>query len=857
MSGSIFLESSEISVIEAAGMVQVAIVRTGDLSRATTIEYGTNAGSALSGTDFTELDGFITMAAGQSRVVVNIPIINDSLGESTEGFNFSLVNVSSGSLLFPRTERINILDDETPAQETAIPELVSDYDVEFSTVTDGLGQPIAIEFSPGNSSIAYVASKTGIITAVDITTGQNLGTVLDISTKVNDAADRGLMDIALDPNFPSKPYIYAFYVVDPADAAGHTGSAGLDGDGNRFAYVVRYTANASNGYLSVVPGSEKILVGGGGDSLADISGGGALNFTEPVHSGEQSSAIDPSTGGFKQDYIKVDSLSHAGGSLVFGPDGALYVTTGDGTSFDYADPRTSEVQSIGSLSGKVLRIDPMTGRGFADNPFAEPDLNSNQSKVYQLGLRNPFAAAFDQDGHLILSETGWFSYEEINTGGPGANFGWPYFEGGDNGALARTPIYETSSGASAFYQGVANGSILVTAPVRAFSHANADPGFQIQAIVGANSVYSGDKYPAEFFNSYFFADVVEGEIYAVDINNPQNVKYLATSPTGFAPVHYKMGPDGYLYYADLVTGSIGRLLISSNSTLYQDDAASVQELYGETKRDVFVIDDVSANYLEDATANGLGVVVYSGGKYDILFGFDEIRFKDKTIFVDDIPGASIRGSSGNDSITLSHSARGQPQATNLADIIKARGGNDRVNAGDGNDTISGGSGNDKLRGGDGNDFISGGKGTDFIDGGAGKDTLVCDSGNDDVHGGAGNDIFYVGAGQDRLFGDDGADQFLFSSAASGIARIADFEAGKDLIVLDSARFTEFTGHQGTLDDAAFVQGPFADAAERRIAYDPGSGKLIYDSNGDASGGAVQIATLGQHLDLTHSDFLII
>ena len=89
--------------------------------------------------------------------------------------------------------------------------------------------------------------------------------------------------------------------------------------------------------------------------------------------------------------------SHAGGSLAFGPDGALYVSIGDGASFNATDPRTVSVQNIDSLSGKILRIDPSTGLGLPDNPFVVPgdDLSDNHSKVYQLGLRNPFSMGFD------------------------------------------------------------------------------------------------------------------------------------------------------------------------------------------------------------------------------------------------------------------------------------------------------------------------------------------------------------------------------------------------------------------------------------------------------------------------------
>ena len=175
-------------------------------------------------------------------------------------------------------------------------------------------------------------------------------------------------------------------------------------------------------------------------------------------------------------------------------DGALYVSIGDGTSFNTTDPRTVSVQNIDSLSGKILRIDPLTGLGLPDNPFVEPgdDLSANHSKVYQLGLRNPFSMGFAQDGRLFISNTGWYSWEEIESGHAGANFGWPYFEGGDNGVLLPAPGYQNLPSdaarnlpsAAAFYTAVANGTITITPAYRAFAHERERAGFSARGYRG-------------------------------------------------------------------------------------------------------------------------------------------------------------------------------------------------------------------------------------------------------------------------------------------------------------------------------------------------------------------------------------
>ena len=407
----------------------------------------------------------------------------------------------------------------------------------------------------------------------------------------------------MHPDFATNHYVYAFYVVDPADSALQTGNAGLDGGGNRYSHVVRFTADPATGFTTALPGSEVILVGGAGTSLASISGNGAIDSTLVTNFGLRASDVDAVTGDYVQDYLKVDSSSHAGGSLAFGPDGALYISVGDGTSFDAADPRTISVQSVDALAGKILRVDPLTGDGLADNPFHVPgqSLDLNESKVWQLGLRNPYAIAFDQDGNLFISETGWFTHEEINKGGAGANFGWPFFEGGD-GTSSRAPIYENFPEALAFYAAVQAGQIVVTPSFRAFAHASGAPGFQVQAIVGSNSIQSpSGVYPTEFANDYFFTDISNGELYAVDTLDRQDVKFLGFTPAGFGPVHMKQGPDGYVYYADLLTGSIGRFLITADPV--NSAPIAVNDLFNAIVGKTLVVNGLNGVLANDTDAD--------------------------------------------------------------------------------------------------------------------------------------------------------------------------------------------------------------------------------------------------------------
>lgn len=377
MTGRVFLDANEYSVGEREPFVAITIKRDGDTSGAVTVTYATNVGTATAGSDYTSKTGTVTIPAGQTSVSLHIPILNDNLSEPTERFSLSLINVDSGVLLFPRTTNVSILDDENPVEPPANPPQTSPFQVSRVDAVTGLTDPMQVQWV--NSNIALVSEKAGVIKVVDFSTGQVKSTLLDIRNKVNNDADRGLLDIELHPDLANNPYLYAYYVVDPPDA-GASGNAGRDGLGNRYAHLVRYTLNLDGATPTIVSGSEKVMLGAAGTSLADISGGGLLDYTDPVHRNARASDVD-ANGNYKQDYVKVDSRSHAGGAIEFGPDGALYVSTGDGTSYNYADPRTVSVQNVNSLSGKILRIDPMTGKGYDDNPYATTNLDANASKV--------------------------------------------------------------------------------------------------------------------------------------------------------------------------------------------------------------------------------------------------------------------------------------------------------------------------------------------------------------------------------------------------------------------------------------------------------------------------------------------
>jgi hypothetical protein len=379
--------------------------------------------------------------------------------------------------------------------------------------------------------------------------GQLLPTpFIDISSRVNFVQDRGLLGVAVHPNFPATPYVYVSYTYDPPETLSRSGLAGPDGSGNRVARVTRFTADASTGFNTAVPGSEVVLVG---------TNSTWANISRPDRDSTDDISIPPSGGmnGEMRDILIADSRSHTVGNIVFGPDGKLYVTNGDGTSFGRVDPRTVRVQSIDSLSGKLLRIDPITGEGLPDNPFYNGDPGANRSRVYDYGMRNPFRFAFHPtSGVPYIGDVGWNTWEEIDRG-VGQNFGWPYYEGG-NGTNQQTGGYRDLPEAQAFY---ASGAT-ATPPLWARSHSAGGV-----AII-AGDFYTGTIYPTSYRNALFFSDFGDNQLRVLRLNGDGSLNSVAPLNLNVGGVvEMSMGRDGYLYYVDLENARVGRLLFTPAS----------------------------------------------------------------------------------------------------------------------------------------------------------------------------------------------------------------------------------------------------------------------------------------------------
>ena len=460
-------------------------------------------------------------------------------------------------------------------------------------VIGGLIQPTTFAWSP-NGNLMFIAEKGGVV-RVSNDVGVLLNTTpplppgsrglqstpfIDISSQVNNVADRGLLGLAVDPFFgqnQGRDYVYLLFTYDPPETQGQSGLAGPDQAGNRPARLIRVTANPATNYTTAIPNSEVILLGKNSlwqytsrpdtdstDNFSTLPSGivNGSTITAPAaliedadasNIGRDYAATDTNfdRNNNIRDYLAGDSQSHTIGQVHFGLDGALYVTVGDGTSYNGVDPRAIRAQDVDNLSGKLLRINPLTGQGLADNPFYNGDLDSNRSKVWSYGLRNSFRFTVQpKTGNLYLGEVGWNNWEELNVATRGANLGWPYFEG-----IPPNAGYSVLPQAQAFY----NSGQAVVNPLLTRNHAaNANSDGRATTALIMGDFYSGNTFPAAYNGALFYNDVGLGYVYTTFLNSDGTVNSTQVFDNLPYIVDMETGPDGNLYYASLYGGEIGR-----------------------------------------------------------------------------------------------------------------------------------------------------------------------------------------------------------------------------------------------------------------------------------------------------------
>lgn len=533
--GSFALAANFFIGSETEGAIDVQINRVNGSAGEASIDYETFDRTAIGGEDFTAQNGTLVFEDGEVSKTVSVPVLDDGIVEDSEQFSFVIDNAINAGLLAPRTATLEITNSVDEPTENPVDPEPSGFEFAQQTIGDLQGAT-SVDFLPDGTPI--VAEFSGRVFAAREGQPIESGLILDISNQVN--AVRGMTALTLHPDLENYPYLYLGYAYDPPEVFGNEGLAGVDGGGNRASRVSRFTLDAATNFGSVVEGSE-VVIAGSNSTWENFNGfvDSTVDFDEPA-------AGVNADGSNVQDFLSVDSQTHTIGDLEFGNDGALYVSNGDGASFNAVDPRATRVQDIDNLSGKILRIDPITGEGLSDNPFFDGDPNSNQSKVYQSGLRNPFRITFSDSGQLFIGDVGWTQIEEINTSGPGANFGWPYFEGNQ-----QTQEYSALPEAQAFY----NSGAVATSPIVDLNHSEEG----IDAIILGDYVPSDSNLPDQFDDSLLFNHLSSGELRAVQFDESGAVSGIDTvTDVPAFTVDTTIGPDGDLYYTDFGGGAVGK-----------------------------------------------------------------------------------------------------------------------------------------------------------------------------------------------------------------------------------------------------------------------------------------------------------
>jgi glucose/arabinose dehydrogenase len=440
-----------------------------------------------------------------------------------------------------------------------------------SVVWSGLVNPTALRFAADGR--VFVAEKGGRIKIFDNLADQTPTIFSDLVPEVFDYWDRGLLGIALDPSLAGGSptgYLYVLYTYDhvlgspdPAPRWGDTcpSPPGATTDGCvASGRLARFAVSGS----TIAPGEQVLL----------------------------------------EDWCQ-QFPSHSVGTVFFGPDGALYVSAGEGSNFNQADwgqfggtttpvvtpmnpcndspggamappsaeggaLRAQDMRTTGdptTLDGAILRLNPTTGAGMPGNPFAGSS-DANARRIIAYGLRNPFRITpRPGTNELWVGEVGWSQWEEINlipsmVDNVAENFGWPCYQN-----LSISPSYH-AAGLDMCENLYAAGSSAVAAPYYAYQH-SAKVVSTDACPTGSSSVTglafypeSGGVFPASFDGALFFADYSRNCIWYIPKGSNGQPDTSARQPFvegAASPVDLVVGPNGDLFYVDLVGGTIRRV----------------------------------------------------------------------------------------------------------------------------------------------------------------------------------------------------------------------------------------------------------------------------------------------------------
>jgi glucose/arabinose dehydrogenase len=349
-------------------------------------------------------------------------------------------------------------------------------DLSLELVAGGFSRPVAVRHAGDGTGRLFVVEQQGRIRIMDG------GVFLDIASLVESSSnEQGLLGLAFHPDYANNGFFYVNYTHDPA------------GSGPDVTRVSRFEVSA------VDPNSA--------DSSRETI---ILEFEQPAS-------------------------NHNGGDLHFGPDGYLYIATGDGGG---SRDQFQNAQDLGSLLGKLLRIDVDGGSPYAippDNPFVGD--GDALDEIWAYGLRNPWRFSFDRlTGDLFIGDVGQSAVEEIDfqpaSSAGGENYGWSCMEGDE------APGFNPCDGSP------------LTAPILVYNHG-----------LGC-SVTGGYRYRggiAALRGSYVYGDFCTGRIwFASESGGTWSAEEWANTDISISS--FGEDEDGELYVVDLGRGELHRFV---------------------------------------------------------------------------------------------------------------------------------------------------------------------------------------------------------------------------------------------------------------------------------------------------------
>ncbi len=356
---------------------------------------------------------------------------------------------------------------------TSSPEPPAAWRVEQVYPALELYKPIDLTFSPGSRELFVVDSHCRIWRLDTRTSPPAKSLLLDLR-QVHQPVNT-VLGFTFHPDYPDQPYLYVNYNEPGPKAQG--------------SYLARFTVDLTS-TPQAVPESKKVL-------------------------------------------IRWASGGHNGCALVFGPDGYLYFSTGDGSPPYPPDGRYFTGQNNSDILSCILRID--VDRSDPGKPYAIPPDNPFLGKqgirpeIWAFGLRNPFRIAFDaRTGDLWAGDVGWEKWEMVHRIRRGGNYGW---------ALKEGPNTEISTAIE-----------IVPGPGPIVPPLAVHPRSEAASITGGQ-VYYGERYP-ELFGAYIYGDWVTGRFWALKNEEDRVVWHQELCNTSIKPISFALDPQGELLILD-------------------------------------------------------------------------------------------------------------------------------------------------------------------------------------------------------------------------------------------------------------------------------------------------------------------